>query len=535
LEPALSLACCLAEQPAAGVKSSPGEDSAAADARSQFRRRLLASRDLHELVPSGAVWIRALADDQGRIRWWAWQTRGETLELLDSGAGPTGAVAELGVAGSRFDLQVERAWAACQGQFFEDMKWGNALEKLSNLAQRRLRDEGRAGDRSIDPRALASEVEPALASVGRHSPLLAGLGYRLLNLIAGEDPDAAPEAWMVEEFRAGWAALDEGRGPLPEDEPRRATEIAFRETQRREALDSASRRLLEVVQRHFDIRWLWSKLPREQWSGTDILFQVPGPLLAAPLAWLLFGTDAAGQPAPLFQTVASTGSVISLTLRHAAQDEATPPARRILGAHWEAPTGQRAARGMYRLQENLIASGRQADWEVWCLGDQPQATADNLCAALNDRDRRFGVVVVNAHGIQGRYGVKLAGSDWTGGGADLRDTDLIVLAACSVGRLQEDGSRDVEGLCAELAAHHGRTVVAARWPIADTETALLVSELVREYMETVQNNPNGPTAPLPPFARARALNRVRRRLLDGGDKRDVTFHLASAFEIYGLG
>jgi len=29
-----------------------------------------------------------------------------------------------------------------------------------------------------------------------------------------------------------------------------------------------------------------------------------------------------------------------------------------------------------------------------------------------------------------------------------------------LGRLQEDGSRDVEVLCTELAAHHGRTIIA---------------------------------------------------------------------------
>ncbi len=169
--------------------------------------------------------------------------------------------------------------------------------------------------------------------------------------------------------------------------------------------------------------------------------------------------------------------------------------------------------------------------QFFTLGDNPQASADCLRAALNHPEHRFGVVVVNAHGISSTYGVALAGQTvWQGNGVDLSQTDLIILASCSVGRLNDKGVDDIEGLCAELAANRGRTVIAARWPIADTETATLVAEIVDQYLQICKEL--GSDKPLPLFARARAFARARRKLLNDNK---ISLHLASAFELYGLG
>jgi len=118
-----------------------------------------------------------------------------------------------------------------------------------------------------------------------------------------------------------------------------------------------------------------------------------------------------------------------------------------------------------------------------------------------------------------------------GGGIDLSRIDLVVLVACSVGRLRQDRRHDVEGLFAELAAHHGRCAIAARWPIADCESATFAVEVMRFYLEEAERN----DGPLPPFARARALNRARRALVDRDAPVRVTEHLAAAFEIYNFG
>jgi hypothetical protein len=101
----------------------------------------------------------------------------------------------------------------------------------------------------------------------------------------------------------------------------------------------------------------------------------------------------------------------------------------------------------------------------------------------------------------------------------------------AVGRLKQDGHRDVEGLYAQLVAHGGRCVVAARWPIADVEAATFATELVHQYLDGL-----GPAGKVTPSARARALNRARRAVLDHADPAcRVTTHLAAAFEMYGLG
>jgi len=83
---------------------------------------------------------------------------------------------------------------------------------------------------------------------------------------------------------------------------RRSGRDAVRERMRREALDEDSRQHLAVIQQHFDIRSLSQKLSPECWEETDIVFQVPGTLLAAPLAWLEFGTGRRGQAIRLYES-----------------------------------------------------------------------------------------------------------------------------------------------------------------------------------------------------------------------------------------
>lgn len=114
---------------------------------------------------------------------------------------------------------------------------------------------------------------------------------------------------------------------------------------------------------------------------------------------------------------------------------------------------------------------------------------------------------------------------------DLRRLDLLILVACAVGRLTQWGHRDVEGLIAELTACGGRSVIAARWPIADVEAATLTTEIVHQYLLGLAGKTQ-----MEPFARARALNRARCELVDHEDERvRIGMHLASAFEMYGLG
>jgi hypothetical protein len=535
---ATAVASCLGECPTQ-CEDVGREEPMVRDVAREFRKKLLAPEgdepELRDLVPQGCVWVRVLFDHVGRLHWWAWQRPRDELILLADGVSAPGAERELQISNIRFDLEVERVWAAFEGRTL-DLEDEALLEQVLSLfdhagqPEKSLTNPGGNG-------VFCGQVDKALTRLKDSAPFLANLGRGLLR--AALDPSRTTEAWMIEDFRNGLAMLRQPWGPRVARSPA----VATREERRRQALDDASRRHLEVPERHFDLRSLWWRLPSDQWAETDILFQTPGPLLAAPLAWLPFAPAADGQVAPLLQSVASTGSTVSLTLRWQAEQQASRPRvgeqlpplpqRRILTVHWG---GRDTGAGMFRLQSQVVQVGQECGWEVWCLGNSPQATADNLRAALDDPKQGFRVLVLNAHGIREKFGVKLApnselapDSEWCGAGSNLRATDLIVLAACSVGRLCEDSGRDVEGLCAELAAHHARTVVAARWLIADSETAELTSEFLHQYLEAVGNR--GDLTP-PAFARARALNRACRRLLETGA---ITFHLAAAFQIYGLG
>ncbi len=187
--------------------------------------------------------------------------------------------------------------------------------------------------------------------------------------------------------------------------------------------------------------------------------------------------------------------------------------------------------GLACLHAGLQEVGDRHGWEVWGLGDRPEASVANLQAALARRDQPFGVAVVGGHGNSKQAGVSLADGFWSGKHTNLRSLDWLLLVACAIGRLEQESQRDVEGFYAEFVAHGGRSVVAARWPIADVEAATFATEMVHQYLEGIQRT-GGPA----PFARARALNNARRRLLDHPDPAfHISFQLASAFDIYGLG
>jgi hypothetical protein len=298
-----------------------------------------------------------------------------------------------------------------------------------------------------------------------------------------------------------------------------------RERRRRRELDRLTDEHVAALSEHLDLSALAADTEAGiDWAETDVLFQVQGPLFAMPLAWLPWSDGR-----PLYEHVASTGTVISLTARHdslaRAGQHVRPPAR-LLSAHWEQPEKRRQCLGLPLLHAALHGLSDAHRWEVWSLGDLPQATVAHLCGGMGLKS--FGAVVIGAHGLPRQAGVQLADDVWDGQGTDLDPVDLLILVSCAIGRLKQDGNRDVQGLYAQLLVNRGRTVVAARWPIADIEAACLAAELMHQYLDTLR----GQDGQVRPFDRARALNRARRRMIAEGL---VSPHQAAAFEIYGLG
>jgi hypothetical protein len=486
--------------------------------QSQLAKRLAEETSLPALLPQGTVWLRTLFEE-GTLRWWALHC-GDALEVLAQGRSEPGALQRLERAVLLFDLDVEAVWAASAwgGVPFADLTnktWAQTLARALAGSPRHAQ--------ALDTAEARQHVETALADplFQLHCPHLATLGRFLL--ASRESLERSPPAEVVETWCR--ALLDTWPAPQTADDRRQ------HEQRRREELDRATHTYLTALERELNLTRLWEKAGAIPWNDTDVLFQVSGPLWAAPLAWLPFGPGKR-----LFEQVASTSSVISLTLRQITQEEANQAGdlpRRLLSAQYLQPSDWQRMRGLANLEAALrqLAAQPGCDYCVCALGDDPQASLLNLQTALNQRHEPFGLAVVGGHGDLLRAGVILAGGQpWCGDGCDLSSLDLLILVACAIGRLSQEGERDVEGLYAQLVAHRGRAVVAARWPIADTEAATFVTALVAEYLE--ERRKRGAQTP---FLRARALNQTRRALLQASDPVRVSFHLAAAFELYGLG
>jgi len=176
----------------------------------------------------------------------------------------TGVKEILETVNRRFDLEVERIWVAFEGRTVvgedQDMAAERFLKKLVRLARDPAAAE--AGRKATTTAASLAPLSAALSLLDdwSHMPLLATL---------------AREMW------------------------------------RRTALEDASRRHLDAVAAHLDLGPLWPALSPDAWAETDLLWQVSGPLLAAPLAWLPCGS-AGERAAPLWQRVASTSTAITL-------------------------------------------------------------------------------------------------------------------------------------------------------------------------------------------------------------------------------
>jgi hypothetical protein len=519
--PGFSLGCLGVGESAGRVPSAPPveEPLGRAGRMKTLYGRSARERLLPELIPEGVVWVRALFAPDQSLRWWALRrlADGRLVVLADANRVPE-TCEEIRQANDRFDRTVEDVWSAYQyGRLSIDLETWNLLRQF--------------GERSGDPpddrqRSLAQLERPVRAFLERWracAVLLAG-GPGLAEQAEHYLRDALRGRSLTRTRSGKWlenlAALRScgGAGPRLSTNPER-------EQARRQALNQASEEHLKTLQKMFDLSGLWNagEAAGLAWQDTDFLFTVQGPLWHVPLAWLDFGGK------PLFEQVASTSKVVSLTLRDLVEGE-TVPSPHLLSAHWLPEEDRPHLLGLPQLHAELRDLGKRHGWQVWGLGYDPEARVPVVQAALAGDEPRFSLAVVGGHG-DARHGVRLAGEDLFGGPegqmhTDLSGLDLLLLVACAVGRVQQTGDRDVEGLYTWFAAHGGRSVIAAGWKVADREAATLAAEVVRQYLGAA------PGA----FRRARALNRARRQLLLPCEEGPaVSWHLASAFEIYGRG
>ncbi len=476
---------------------------------SELLRRSNLALDLYalaDLVPPGATVVKALFDDRGCLWWWAFESGAKfgSIRILARWTSAPGAEYRLGVANARFDLRVEALWAQHTG----NLGVAEAIERLRGLPAHLL-----AHERGVVP-PIPRELDQNLAIIACDCPMFSSLVSWLLRRGPGEsDPPSGDEVvvWAQE-----LSAILEMWPVDPRKRPRRR--------ELRDALENATSELREELGHDFNLAPLEQALGVEvDPCSLDIVFQVERVLYSLPLCLTPFMNR------ELYRSVASTSTVVSLAHVAVAGLESRGPAKTILSAHYLGDREWHSSCGLARLHRDIVSMATGSGWNLLALGHDPPASVENIQGLLNREDGTPGLLVIGGHGDPERAGVVLAdGEAWSGEGADLSRLDLIVFAACSVGRLSEFGMRDVEGLTAEVLAHGGRSMVAARWPVSDLETADLLRAFLREYLHGLERSDSRART----FFRARALNKARQECCTTGP---VTQHVGAAFEIFGLG
>ncbi|QDV48414.1 CHAT domain-containing protein [Gimesia fumaroli] len=479
---------------------------------------------LEELIPSNTVWIRTLTDSDGNIRWWAWRKTSEgVLEKLvsticDSSVYnsditqdvDTNPSMHLMYVGYLNDLFTELEWNRHHGLDLEhvDLNLEKTLHDITKLVLATL-EEGECGHASDIPSAKIDLLKTSLFSLKHISPIVCRFGVNLL--------EGLEHRLSLQSIKASVGLWQYVVASLL------ATNGLATENSRRKKFDELLNDIIFMLSEHFDLSELWKQTERQfSWSETDVVFQVQGSMFTLPLCAIDFGGK------PLFEQVASTSTILNLALRHVTEQEQQQQqidVPRILSVQWEEEHKRRNCVGLPMLHKKLHQLAQESNCEIWTLSDDPLATPENVSHAISSG--RFGYVYIGAHGLFEESGVKLAGDAhegiWRASDCDFSQVDVLTLMSCSVGRLSQNPGEDAQGLCATIAGNGGRTIVAARWNVADIESAHLISEFGRE-LSKIENKHH-------PFMRARALNQARKTALSQG----VSMHVAAAFELYGVG
>jgi hypothetical protein len=270
-------------------------------------------------------------------------------------------------------------------------------------------------------------------------------------------------------------------------------------------------------------------------TGLDVVVQANDVLHAVPVAHL----GVAGRP--LWQRVRSVRASLSVLLdvlqRRIEQErrDDVPRNRRLMTVSWVRPDdpARPGVLALHRGHRALAGSNRfRLEWRG--AAEDPIASPGALFLGIDGGPLR--VLTVCGHGDERRAGVRLAGSVgadrlWSGQGRDLSGVEWVLLVSCSVGRVQGSAVRDVEGLCVELALHRCRSVLAAKWPVASEQAAVVANRVLEEYLGLRRQFDDGQLGPDLSDARLRslALNRTRQKLGPG------YLNTLAAFELYGLG
>jgi hypothetical protein len=474
----------------------------------------------------------------GQLSWTAYARDGEDVRPLAAGIGRLGdqtrSLLRWATDWHDFQLDLGWAWAACLSLPAEIQ--ARVSQSLARIGQQ-LKKAGPIPTRVWQEFALLCDDLERLPNLqGRVAPLRKKSDH----LLRDQDAELAGRQWALV------AALCDARTAR----------------QVEECLDRQTANFIDGVNFAWDLAALQFFLTPE----TDLIIQASDALVAAPVAHL------AVEGRPLFQQVRSVRSATSLLvldlqrrqeeIDHRRQEAATkrpaasPTWWSRLRARWRAPTAAgpragmltaswfkkddevpRAASWQLHHDQKRLAEGAGLDW--YSLAEEPATTPNTLGRAL-PAGGPFRVATLCAHGGPNGSASLRADPDpdapevpghlretlWKGPPCDLGWIEFLVQVSCTVGRLTQDGLRDADGFCIDLALSRARSVLAARWPVHCRQACAFANLVVRHYLNLRQTEEPTPEACL----RARAVNLARRDFFPAA----TGLNTVAAFELYGL-
>lgn len=496
-------------------------------------RRGVTRELLAETLGANTLLLRAGFRADGALVWTALTSDGRDLEIAAAGVGESNERFRLHWACFRHDLGLSMA------SLLQDRQ---AHERLAQVLSEALAAVIQALNRARTPEGVDRECEKVIeqaldaldstkSSVDWNAKLGTSLKKGLLPL-----PDPAVFPIFYDLVEAELRKLHAHVARHLEALTRGKTLNDFEE------IDEVTRAYLAEVAEIWPLGALAEKIT----SATDLVFQLEDFLQAIPIAHYPFPDGE-----PLYAKARSTSvsfSMLMAILQKKTEEQFGVSAERMLAVSYfdrdgedeDSPfdDGDEGVAGYAKwLHHGQRWLARQYNLTCFNAGEKPPGAAGAVRAAL-DQYRAFQTVTVCGHGDPHESGIKLAGKDvWRGEGCDWSRVDFLLLASCSVGRLEQDGDQDVEGLCVQLALRRARALLACRWPVIAPQAIAFANEVVAQYLALRQQAEAGQTSK--EKLRARAVSLARHRFLRGGDRRAqdsiVRLNTVAAFELYGLG
>jgi hypothetical protein len=479
---------------------------------------------LAQAIGAGSVLLRATFRSEGHLLWTALRSDGSRIQVLAQGAGHLTDLEELRWAAARHDFQMVLARLSEQMKRFQGVR-ARILQSVRQALDELLFELG-PGARQEDLLGRLDWISQRFLSPGREyqKHLLRFLVPVCSPLQAVPGPERFP-TWA----KTAAGHLRELQSCLAKRAPAKL----------QPELDRITGEYIDKVREVWKLDELANTLSPE----VDLLVQLDDALHTVPVAHLPVGGR------PLFQQVRSVRNSLTLlmtslqleTEQEVNQEEGEKEMERLLSVSHFTP-GEGAETGAVWLHHGLavLAADRL---HVYAAAETPVSSVGLLRSALEDL-RRFRVLAICGHGDLFQSGIALAPGDeedqgrvrlWDGGGCDLSGVDWLWMVSCSIGRLGQNGDRDVEGFCVRLALHRARSVAAFRWPVHSLEAVSQVNESVRLYLEALRSGESADSRCL----RARALNDARKSFFGDGTKpplySQVGLNTAAGCELFGLG